>query len=96
MDLKQLYTENCEEFDEFMADGSCKRGLRMTLDGFNNALKSSRLLIEGNFTKSDYKNMIIELNARMILFHDDEHSIGFNKGLNWAKSMVERYIIGGN
>jgi hypothetical protein len=38
MDIKQLYIENCEGYDEYLPDGSCKNGLRMTIDGFKNAL----------------------------------------------------------
>ena len=38
MDIKQLYIENCEGFDEYTPDGSCRKGLRMTIDGFKNAL----------------------------------------------------------
>ena len=38
MDIKQLYIENCEGYDEYLPDGSCRKGLRMTIDGFKNAL----------------------------------------------------------
>jgi hypothetical protein len=51
MDLNQLYIENCEGFDEYMPDGSCRNGLRMTLDGFQNALRKLSGQIEPQVIK---------------------------------------------
>ncbi len=60
MNLKQLYIENCEGFDEYMPDGSCRKGLRMTLGGFQNALRKFSDQIESRFTKEQVDKEIYE------------------------------------
>ena len=38
MNKMEIYIKHCERFDEYMPDGSCRNGLRMTLSGFLEAL----------------------------------------------------------
>ena len=45
-------------------------------------------------SESDYDNMTTELKARMILFHSDDHSKGFNEGLIWAVRLLGDYKKG--
>jgi len=40
--IKQLYIENCEKFDEYQPDGSCRKGLRMPFEGFEKALSNCK------------------------------------------------------
>jgi hypothetical protein len=46
------------------------------------------------YTQKNFDDMVTELKARMILFHHDDNSKGFNSGLSWAVDLVNKYKKG--
>ncbi len=70
-----------------------KKGYTPETDDLNDKQPES-LMETGDISQDEYLGMSTELKARLISFHKEEHSKGFNDGLMWAIRLIDGYKNG--